>query len=144
MKAILIFLMFIVISIQSKSIVSINNNSKKNSFDKHSTSYRVYKIDSINNYYLIYAKKRGSRYKIVAKKEEAENCNRIRINSNYKFDLHSVRDVPGDPNSGKKSLQVSCFDYGDSTIICLEGDSIRDLYYSDNIKGLCFIKIRKK
>jgi hypothetical protein len=107
------------------------------------TSYKVYKIDSINNWYLIYARKGDSLYKIVSKKMSIENCNRIRIHKSYEFRCHSC--IYGDKIAEKTilpqyTLLVTCFSFDDSTNICLERDSINDLHYADNIKGLCFIK----
>lgn len=102
-------------------------------------TYRVYKIDSINSFYLIYAKKQDTLYKIVSRKAHLINCETIQINEWYPFILHSrlasrkignVKIMPG---------LVNCFYYGDSTSICLE-KSIYDLYSSDNVKGLCFLK----
>lgn len=110
-------------------------------FHNEAVSYRVYKIDSINTYYLIYARKEDSIYKIVSKKIKVDNCYNIEINKSYEFILHSSLT---DRHIGKKrilpqnSQLVTCFNYDDSTTICFEGDSIRDLFYSDNIQGLCF------
>ena len=105
-----------------------------------STPYKVYKIDSINNWYLIYARKGDSLYKIVSEKRVYENCNKIQINKAYNFILHS-RIYPDQLggitiNTIRHDL-VTCFSYDDSTIICLERDSINDLHYASNLKGLC-------
>lgn len=106
-----------------------------------SNIYKVYKIDSINSYYLIYAKKEDSIFKIVSKKQQFENCNIIKENGEYEFDLHSSlfgRNIGGESIPRPNSLMVNCFSYDDSTKICLEKDSIIDLFYGDNIEGLCF------
>lgn len=49
--------------------------------------YKVYKIDSIRNYYLIYVRKKDTLYKIVSEKTALINCNLIRINQEYDFKL---------------------------------------------------------
>ena len=36
--------------------------------------------------------------------------------------------------------QANCFYVSSSTIVCLEGDSIRDLYHGDNIKDLYAVR----
>jgi len=110
---------------------------------KSEATYRVYKIDSINTWYLIYARKGDSLYKIVSKKMEVRGCNRIEVDKQYEFLLHSR--IYGYTIAGKtilpqNTLLVNCFSFDDSTNICLERDSINDLHYADNIKGLCFIK----
>jgi hypothetical protein len=61
----------------------------------------------------------------------------------YEFRCHSC--IYGDKIAEKTilpqyTLLVTCFSFDDSTNICLERDSINDLHYADNIKGLCFIK----
>lgn len=107
------------------------------------TSYKVYKIDSINNFYLIYVRRNDSLYKIVSKKEDVENCNRIQNNNTYDFILHARsenRTIDGVKILPQNSLLVNCFTYSTSTTICLERDSINDLHYADNLKGLCLIK----
>lgn len=124
------------------ALIACSQSNTGHSSEKMATSsYKVYKIDSINNYYLIYASRKDSLYKIVSKKETVQNCNRIMKNDEYEFKLHSVltnRRIGGKEILPQNSLLVNCFFYDDSTSICLEGDSIRDLHYADNIKSLCF------
>ncbi len=49
--------------------------TSQNHFSKSADSYKVFKIDSINSYYLIYAEKNDTLYKIVSKKEIESGCN---------------------------------------------------------------------
>lgn len=122
------------------SKIGSNHSVKQNA-----ASYKVYKIDSINTYYLIYAKRRDTLYKIVSKKEAAIYLDKIKINMSYEFKLHSSllnRKIGNTTILPQNSLLVNCFSYDDKTQICLEGDSIRDLYHADNIKGLYFIEKR--
>ena len=86
--------------------------------------YTVYKIDSINSFYLIYAKQGAALFKIVSKKV-GENLlfPKISVNKKYNFVLHSQS---FNPVTGKtdilpeNSLLVGCYYYDDSTVICLE------------------------
>lgn len=117
-----------------------NIHPKKN----NESLYKVYKIDSINSYYLIYAKMGKSIYKIVSKKEEFMGLNRIQRNRYYYFKLHSSmanRQIGNTVILPQNSLLVNCFSYDDTTQICLESGQIRDLYYADNIKGIFFILV---
>lgn len=110
---------------------------------QHFRSYKVYKIDSVNSYYLLYAKSEDSVYKIVSKKDTLRNENRIQIKKSYPFNLHSIlskRQIGNNTVLRKNSLLVNCFYYDDSTKICLEGKAIRDLYNADNVKGIYFLK----
>ena len=122
----------------------IKSNPYFNSYNavtQDSVNYKVYKIDSINNYYLIYAKKGHTLFKIISKKESAKKCNRIIVNHVYKFRLHSILSVNGQPAiPANQIMELSGWRIDESTTIVFEGDSIRDLYNADNIKGLSFIK----
>ena len=106
----------------------------------------VYKIDKENDYYLIYAKKKDSLYKIVSKNESPiSDCNKIKINNYYDFKLHSRREnsptIGGIKLNPVNYLDIQCYTYDKDTKICIDiKNGIFDLYYADNIKGLCFIK----
>lgn len=114
------------------------------SVKQDSLNYKVYRIDSINSYYIIYVKKGQTLYKIVSQKKKGErvkNCNKIIINNFYEFHLHSMLFVNGHSSiPANQKYEISGWRIDDSTTIAFEGDSIRDLYYADNIKGLCIVK----
>lgn len=104
--------------------------------------YSVYKIDSINNYYLIYARSNDSLYKIVSKKSTNTHGDYIRINKRYPFQLHSMLSTfkINGVSITPQTMNVNCFSFDKETSICLEGDSIRNLYQGDNIHGLYFLR----
>ena len=106
-----------------------------------SNMYKVYKIDSVNSYYLVYAKRKDTIYKIVSKKDIMPQCNEIRLGMSYRLELGSIwkqKTVIGNSNvSPSVTLNVNCLSFDDSTRICLERDSINDLFYAENLKGLC-------
>lgn len=105
--------------------------------------FKVYKIDSINTYYLIYAKNKSELYKIVSKKEVTQNCNQIQVNHLYSFNLESIwrkQILMGKINvSPSENPHINCLYFDDSTLICVERDSINDLYKAKNLNGLCLI-----
>lgn len=107
--------------------------------------FTVRKIDSINNYYLIYAKRDNKWFKIVSKKENDMRTNRIKINNDYKFSLHSIWNqkimIGGINVSPSQTPHVTCLGFDEKTAICIERDSINDLFSSKNLKGLSYIKI---
>jgi hypothetical protein len=115
-------------------------NPSSTSF-KQAINLRVYKIDSINDYYLIYGRKNKSLFKIVSKKEANSECRNVHLNGNYKFLLTSIwysqLSINGVNVSPSSMLEVNRLALDSSTYICLERDSINDLYHADNIKGLC-------
>ena len=99
------------------------------------SSYKVYKIDSINDFYLIYALKKNIRYKIISKKKNCSNGNRILKDNCYDFKLSSrlYNDSLITPGL------AGCIYVDNTTKICVE-DSIYDLSIASNIVGLNFIK----
>jgi hypothetical protein len=123
--------------------ISVFNGQMAHGFTtgQDTTMYKVYKIDSINNYYLIYARRGNSLFKIVSEKIRVEQCRCISQGNEYTFQLHSMSHINGKPITPPASaMEVSGMYVDKTTIINFEGDSIRDLYYGDNIKGLCFTK----
>ena len=125
----------------SKKIAQSKVKEGGQNIAKASELYKVYKIDSINNYYLIYAKKKDSLYKLVSKKQVTGNCANIGLNQEYAFSLTSIWNqnitIEGRNISPSLTPHVSCLSFDDSTKICLEKDSINDLFHADNIRGLC-------
>jgi hypothetical protein len=117
---------------------------KKKPFEiNDKASFEVYKIDSINSYYLIYAKKADTLYKIVSNKEKVKECYSIRKEMKYKFKIHAVSDnapkIGGLKIKPMNYLDVACYQFDKETKICRE-EGMYDIYYADNVKGLCFIK----
>jgi len=108
------------------------------------SSYRVYKIDSINNYYLIYAKANHTLYKIVSKKEPTASSCKIKTGEKYKFKLHSIWNqdlfINGVNVSPRITPHITCLGFDSITSICIERPLINDLHYADNIRGLFYIK----
>lgn len=86
---------------------------------KDDSLFRIKKIDSINNYYLIYAKKGDSLYKIVSEKVRQQNCQRIKENGVYKLLLSSIwreNILIGNVNvSPSLTPHVNCLSFNDST-----------------------------
>lgn len=140
MRKYILILLYTIISCKSHHAKEQKNN---NSFD--SVNYTVYKIDSLDNYYLIYAKYNESLYKIVSKKINSYDCNKIKLNLTYQFkiipvkmDRHRVNDTTISYLS-RYEHSLLCYYFDGKTRICVER-YMNDLYFADNIKGLCFVK----
>lgn len=130
------------------------NLSKKNttsagmqssSINKLLGAYQVFKIDSLDNFYLIYATKNDSSYKILSEKTLLTNCNKIFVTGNYDFVLQNAKDITITNESQTLKFylfNVDCLIYNDSTKICIErsGNFVPALFRATNVKGLCFIK----
>lgn len=110
---------------------------------KANANYLVSKVDSINDYYLVYLIKSDSTYKVVSHKPliSEEKCNKIKLGSSYPFLLRSTLSWTGDLKrlSPKYNPQIGCVAFDDSTSICVEKGMVRDLFSADNLQGLCFI-----
>src|SRR5207249_4336909 len=108
-----------------------NNQNVRTTSKSYDTSYHVYKIDSINNFYLIYADKNGLKYKIVSQKESCEFNDRILKDRYHDFDISSIiynsEELPIHPGS------VGSIKVDSQTTISLE-DSIHDLYSARNVR----------
>lgn len=99
--------------------------------------YRVNKIDSIKNVYLIYAQKDTSLYKIVSLKDSIP-CIAIQVGGKYPFVLHSR--VPksfngADVSPGTVPHISGVMFYG--VWIELESSSNNDVFTAYNLRGLC-------
>jgi len=133
--------LFIFGYILNNNATSFHHFGLSNLTVKDSAKYKVCKIDSINSYYIIYAKQGHVLFKIISKIDSIEKCKDLIVNKVYNFQLHSILSVNGRPIiPANQIMELSGWRIDQSTIIAFEGDSIRDLYYADNIKGLCFIK----
>ena len=127
--------MFIVLSCSS-------NLTKMSNSTLEAEGYKVYKIKSVENYYLIYAKKNDSLYKIISKKESIANCNEIKKNGIYDFKLQAILKNRFKNTKFPKpmnDLDITCFTFEGGIKICRE-EGMDELYYADNIKGSCFLK----
>lgn len=103
--------------------------------------YRIDSIDSVASYYLIYAIRNDSTYKIVSRKEHLNSCNRIYKNEAYSFDLHSALHdwPPGIKIIPKENFVYKCLEIEDSQQICIDNGSV-DIYYTKELFGLCYVK----
>ncbi|WP_298899975.1 hypothetical protein [uncultured Psychroserpens sp.] len=118
---------------EKKAPVNHGNVNKSITNNGSNILYEIQKIDSTQHLYLIYAKKSDKYYKIFSDKEtERIDCNKIKLNEKYKFELDTVLSQTG------VYEHMSGLRLNDKSTVHFEGDSIRDLYVSKNIKGLCY------
>lgn len=120
-----------------------NHVSKKIEVDDK-PKYTVFKIDSINNYYLVYLSFEKKTYKVVSKKEVITNCKTIKLGDKYNlFNLNRIiipEDyIPKNVATGSPLEFVpDCIKFDEQTEICRER-GMDNIYRSDNLKGLCYI-----
>ena len=121
------------------------------------SGYLIKKITSKNSWYIIYAQKQDSLYKIVVGKEAEyrADCEKIAVGRYYNLNLKSRKEnVPVINGVKLKPVNyldvkshaydkegIECYSYDDETEICIEPKKgIYDLYYTDDLKGLCYLK----
>jgi hypothetical protein len=131
----LIFIFFLLAA--SFTFACNTSNSPSTSMGRQSqytdSVFKVFKIDSINNYYLVYAKKNDSIFKIVSTKNGKNNCLRIKKNKKYQLSLQLIW-----KNSANTSLVTGTY-FDDSTVIRIDWEKeIYALYSCDNLHGLCY------
>ena len=112
---------------------------------KNEATYLIKKIDKKNSWYLIYAERKDTLYKIVSKADKNidKNFTKIIVGQRYDFDLNSTKE--NTPLIGKVKLDpvgyTGCYQYDSETTICLEPKrGIYDLFTVQNLKGLYIIK----
>lgn len=145
MKTYFIFLLVFLYFISCKCIKAEEKiNSGLIATEKRDSKYNLFKIvkiDSIENVYLIYAKKNDSIFKIASKKMNMDtHCNsKLITDSIYRLKIKSV--FADNFNQRRKIAGVEF----NGTMIKLKEDGVRwDLFVTDNIKGLCFLNSNSK
>jgi len=109
---------------------------------KEEPGYLIKKIKSKNSWHIIYAQKQDSLYKIVVGKyydlELKSRRENVPVINGVKLKPVNYLDVKS-PAYDKEG--VECYSYDEKTEICIEPKKgIYDLYYTDDLKGLCYLK----
>ncbi|WP_046746320.1 hypothetical protein [Kordia zhangzhouensis] len=113
-----------------------NKELAEKKISQEEQKYRILKIDSIDQTYIIYAKKQDSFYKIVSSKNDfKQDCNKIKVNQDYKLKLESL--LYPENTKPRRKFELSGIDYNGITIK-VEKDSIKDIHKSSNLNGLCY------
>ncbi|OXA89972.1 hypothetical protein [Flavobacterium hercynium] len=134
MKKYIIVLMsfFIFISCVSKMKETVKLKEKENELSKVG-KFEIVKMDSIDNIYLLYARRNDSIIKIVSMKQINNNCKKIRIGNYYSLKIKSFFGDNFHQKLDIKGVKVS------NTVIKLEGNEvIWDLFSSQNLSGQCY------
>ncbi len=117
---------------------NVSDIEKNGIYPSDSTKYKIVKIDSIKNVYVIYALKNRTYYKLLSHKDSSKTeCEKLKINEEYSLELKSLL-FPTD-SGFLRSGHISGMDFS-GVPIDIEEDSIMDLHGSNNIKGMCYIK----
>jgi hypothetical protein len=109
------------------------------------TNYLIKKIDKEKTWYIIYAERKDTLYKIVSKADNSinSNCKKIFVGQRYDFFLISHKDTAPIINGVKLAAvgYTGCYHFDGETTICLEPKrGIYDLFYTNDLKGACYLK----
>ena len=97
--------------------------------------FTVTKIDSTKRLYVIYAKKLDTLYKIISHKDSSSSdCVRIKVGKSYNLNIKSVF-----ANSASL-LHINAYKYENDVVRIGDKGTLWDLFYCDNLKGLCYNK----
>jgi len=102
----------------------------------------INRIDSINDYYIIYARERikGHNYKIISKKVQCESKNKIKLGGTYNLEISSIFTAMINGKEEYIGDNLYCITINDSRF-CKEPENlIFDVSKSKNLNGLCYIK----
>jgi len=113
--------------------------------------YLVKEIKSINSWYIIYAEKQNSLYKIVTKYDERRSkfSKKIISGNYYILELYPQSDsapiIGGVKLRPVNYIDMPCFTFDERTAICIEPErGIYDLYCTKDLNGLWYIPNLKK
>lgn len=127
-------------------IVFLTSCSASSRIVQNEQGYLIKKIKSINSWYAIYAEKEGVVFKIVVKKGGGNNidCNKIKVGNYYILSLHArsenAPEIGGVKLVPMNRLDMQCYQYDSDTKICIEPKKgIFDLYYTNDLNGLCYV-----
>ncbi|MCC2591109.1 hypothetical protein [Chryseobacterium sp. MFBS3-17] len=121
----------------------IANNAIVNTEISNKENYTVYKIDSINNYYLIYLNFKEKNYKVISKKELTTKCEIIKQGDQYSyFNLERIIKpedyIPKNVKTGSPLEFVpDCIKFDEQTEICRDR-GMDNIYSTPNLIGLCY------
>jgi hypothetical protein len=111
----------------------------------YNTNYLIKKIDKKHSWYIIYAERKDTLFKIVSYAEDKVdgNCKKIVVGEKYNFELKSKKEnapviegIKLDPVG-----YTGCYVFDNETTICLEPKlGIYDLFYTNDLKGICYLK----
>lgn len=122
-----------------------NTDSQRATVDfSNPVNAQVKKIDSIDNYYLIYCRNGGKNYKIVSRKMNFKSsCKTIKVDSSYDFKLLQLTNVSSASVDSEIPTPINYLDiekciFKENTKICNEPKT--ELYEAKNLNGLCIVK----
>lgn len=102
---------------------------------------KINRVNDIKSYYIIYAQRNDSIFKIISKKQENTNnpCEKIEIGKSYLLNLKVI--FPHDSIFGFKimnPLDVRGMELEGGVSVIIEEESHCKIYEAENLNGLCY------
>jgi hypothetical protein len=107
------------------------------------TKYLLKEIQKKNTWYILYAEKKDTLYKIISRDENPpkERSEKLLIGNYYTFQLQSYYEKTRINGALIPVGFTGCHKFDRETAICLEPQKgIFDLYFASNLKGIYFLK----
>ena len=119
------------------------NSAKKDCSSCNGEDHLITKIDSINNYYIIYTKLNDENYKLVSEKKTSKCKKKVVVGKKYHLVTESIFSIKiKDKDTIRvinNNINIKCISLGD-TEICKDYEmGIYDVFTSENLQGLCYI-----
>jgi len=130
----LLFQLIFLLSVLPYQIVAIENNNQRETLVPE--TYKVLKIKRIKNIFVIYALKvnDNTKFEIVSIKGKTDNCTKIRVGNEYRLVLYPDFDENDFSRFTVTHVEIS------GILIPLEREYNRNLYFTSNLIGLCYIE----
>ncbi|WP_298900947.1 hypothetical protein [uncultured Psychroserpens sp.] len=124
---------------------SDTRNVKKDQIQNSKKNYKVFKIDSIGSFYLVYLRKGNLNYKVISEKlKKKESSDLIEVGEEYNLSLYSIFNQKLKINNKEVRvvpLIANCVQFEKDINICKEKDlGINDLHYTPDLRGLYIIR----
>lgn len=120
--------------IKSKNTENVLNRNLNTNY------YLIEKIDSVANFYIIYAGRGAQKFKIISIMTQDTLLTKIKCGNRYDLRLFSVlKDVKIDDISLPNFHNIDCVALNDTLSTCIERQNfIYDLFRAKNLRGLYF------
>lgn len=131
------FIAILILLCSCAQIRRIKGNQLKPQYEN---SYKIIKIDSKKEGYIVYVQRRDSIFKIISLCDTTEQCREIVVNGYYNLCLKSYFSRKNDSSPNIQLGHVMGMHLGKEIVRFDEDGIVQNLFYATNLKGLCLIQ----
>lgn len=119
-------------------------SSKRNDYKCLNEEYLITKIDSVDDYFVIYVKQSSQNYKLISEKKRVVCSGKIEVGKKYCLKTESIFNFKIKNKDSvyviSNSVNIDCILFGNIQV-CKEYDKgIFDVLETKDLQGLCFDK----